>query len=279
MYKMNENELKKELEKVIKDHYKIHNDDVLPIVSAMTEFIGTVNSELRDNLIYSVFSRWIIKGVISSGDCESLFDLLLNEQHLFYGIGEEESDSVFTRSFSSLIIAVLLYRDRTISTFLDEHILKKALSQYIYYINLEKDLRGYVAVKGWAHSIAHAADVLDEFVRYEFVGKEDLEEVLQAISEIILQPNYLFQHEEDERLATVVIAIVERNIHNIQEWENWVKTFGLNGRKVGIYPDDYQKIVNAKHFMRSIYFRLNSMSTGNNIQPFVLDVLSKITRS
>ncbi|WP_155889949.1 hypothetical protein [Peribacillus kribbensis] len=72
------------------------------LLEQMLANIGSVDSELRDSLIYSTYCKLMKGNHLTTGQMESLFDACLDENRLFYKIGEKESDSVFTRSFSSL---------------------------------------------------------------------------------------------------------------------------------------------------------------------------------
>jgi hypothetical protein len=79
------------------------------IIEAMMEHIGSTDPELRDKLIYSSFFRLINK--LNHEKLIELLELSLSDSFLFKGIGENGTDTVFTRSFTSLLIALILYRD------------------------------------------------------------------------------------------------------------------------------------------------------------------------
>src|SRR4051812_20010002 len=78
------------------------------LVGEMLANIGSTDPELRDSLIYSTFYRLIKSDCLTETQMENLLDACLGEQYLFYNMGEKEGDSVFTRSFSSLVLALLL---------------------------------------------------------------------------------------------------------------------------------------------------------------------------
>lgn len=62
-----------------------------------------------------------------------ILDICLTEEYLFKGIGEQDTDTVFTRSFSSLVIALIVEKDKT-KEFLEkqqlEEVYKKRLHIY-----------------------------------------------------------------------------------------------------------------------------------------------------
>jgi len=110
------------------------------IVKSMVEHIGSTDSELRDRLIYSSFYQLIIeKNELDHEILNELLDVCLNDL-LMIGIGENETDTVFTRSFTTLLIALILYRDNE-DDFLSKDMVYQIKDKLIDYINLEKDLR------------------------------------------------------------------------------------------------------------------------------------------
>lgn len=80
----------------------------------MVTHIGSPDPQLRDELIYSTFSHWIEEGVLSPEQLQELLAIALDDQHLFYRIGESGTDSVFTRSFSVLLLPLILILHRNI---------------------------------------------------------------------------------------------------------------------------------------------------------------------
>ncbi len=68
----------------IKDsEYKIVDDSVLRnYIEAMLDNIGSTDSELRDDLIYSTFSHWILKDFVSPNLLKIILETIL-DKHLF----------------------------------------------------------------------------------------------------------------------------------------------------------------------------------------------------
>ena len=53
-------------------------------------------------------ATWIERDVFEPKDLKEILMVSLNEQHLFLGLGEKETDTVFTRTFSMLIVAAVM---------------------------------------------------------------------------------------------------------------------------------------------------------------------------
>lgn len=99
-----------------------------------------------------------------------IIEICLDQQHLFYQLGEAKSDSVFTRSFSSLVIAAILGKDKDMKLLPEDVFLRVFISSHTY-LRQENDTRGYVEGKGWAHSIAHGADLLASQLNIHITSK------------------------------------------------------------------------------------------------------------
>lgn len=185
--------------------------DQAAVLATMVEHIGSTDSVLRDKLIYTMFYRLIVEQkVIDSETMLALMDKSL-EELLFKGIEFPESDDVFTRAFTSLLLALILHRDIE-ENFLTIEQLTRIKNALISYIIKEKDLRGYVQEKGWAHSVAHVAGTFGELIKNPKFQIENYEEILQALWNKIFFYKNVYVHGEDERLLVPIILLVEKGL-------------------------------------------------------------------
>src|SRR5882762_8354043 len=174
--------------------------DSFAFARALLLNFASTDGELRDELSYMIFANGIIaKQKLTPEELEKLLITALDNGHLFYRIGEFDTDSVFMRSFSNLVIAALLYSDAQRLTF-SAQIIQRTKKALLEYARSEKDWRGYVEEKGWAHAMAHLADALDE-------GAQNRTEILTLISELAKSPETLY-HEEHVRLAIVAYHLI-----------------------------------------------------------------------
>jgi len=259
-------ELKCLLTQVRDNDFTIQDDtDVDSVIDDMLRFIGHTDGELRDKLIYTTFMQWgEYKGLISAEKMRQILDICLSETHLFFGVGEKDTDSVFTRSFSSLVISIAfcMHHETPFLTVDDVQVIKEAILRYI---SQEKDYRGYVDGKGWAHSIAHIADALVNIAGCDVdskhcIGREGVYEILQAVKALVCNKEYIYTSEEDERLVTPFMVATDLKIFTTDELIDWIDSFNMADNEYwkGTMPDDYYLYVNRKNFMRSLYFRLQS---------------------
>ncbi len=56
----------------------------------MLDIIGIEDSHVRDDLVYMVMATWIFEGKFSHEELRKILQILLNDQHMFYQIGEKK---------------------------------------------------------------------------------------------------------------------------------------------------------------------------------------------
>lgn len=243
--------------------------------SVMLDNIGDTDSELRDELILSILSKWIIDGTLSTNEAYQLFTTMLDGDYILRGLGDI-NDFIFCRTFSVELLASIIYRHRQ-EHFISHSDIEKALNTVLKFYNEDMDVRGYVNGKGWAHGAAHGADALDEFARCDEVGQEGLKKILNAIYNKVNVKQYGYIHFEDERMVTPVKAILERNIIPEKEVEDWIRDF-TKMAKTGVHQEDQVIEFNVNSFLKSLYFRLVEKPEYEQITIVVKEVLKQINR-
>ena len=118
---------------------------------------------------------------------------------------------VFYKAFTTLLIALILHRDNK-DDFLTKGMVYKVKEKLILYINLERDLRGYVPEKGWAHSVAYVADTFDELVKILKVDQESYLEILNVLWSKVFNSESVYVHDEDERLLIPIIEMLDNGL-------------------------------------------------------------------
>ena len=126
----------------------------------------------------------------------------------------------------------------------------------------EKDLRGFVEGKGWAHCMAHTGDLLGDFAIHPCLGQQDLAEILNTLQVRITTPvEQVFVHNEEERLTGVVMNILQRDLLTEEFYKLWFEGFvsssgHMDWKEAFTHPAWNNARVNTKLFLRSIYFFL-----------------------
>lgn len=248
-------ELLKKLESIKKNEYKLDDkNEVKKITSLMLKHIGDPDPYLRDKLIYYTFLNWISKECyFSNEELKEILLVVLDDEHLFYKIGNEGNDSVVTRTFSILVVDILLCQNMY-NEYLTLDEFNNLKDKVLKYYNEEKDLRGYEKRIGWMHAAAHGADALCSIVSSKQCDEETMSEVLDALNHVLENTTYLLSNEEDERMASVVYAVLLRKVLSREKLYDWIKNLGSTVTQ-GYSDPEYIKRCNNRIFLRSLYFR------------------------
>jgi hypothetical protein len=257
MNKMTEEKLKENLEKLAKNNFQpAEESSFLALIPEMLQHIGSLDSHLRDDLIYTAFATWVLKHkAIPKGDLHKIFQTVVSDAYMFKGIGEQGTDTVFQRSFSVLLLPILLIAHREDAYLTSEEVLE-IKDKLIAFVKLEKDRRGYVEGKGWAHSMAHAADALDDIARCEEISKVELIELLDAIKSVVCEAGIGYAYGEEERSITPIIAILNRELVSNDEVKGWIESLAEVVQTTDPVSNRIVMRTNVKNFLQSLYFRL-----------------------
>jgi len=252
---MNESQLKSKLLELKKVEWDI-KENVYELALESLEKIGSIDPVLRDELILEFLFNLIVEKKLEKQEIKTLLKKCLSNDFLFYKIEEKAGDGVFKRSFTVLILrAIVYYQNELDSSLLTAKEVLDVYEKSIKYFKLEKDKRGYVPEKGWAHSHGHIGDLLRTLALNTEISDNQLLEILYTIKDKISISDYVFINEEAERLTTAACFAIERNEIKKQNIIDWIDCFEkLESPKN--YPEAHYFKENLKNFLRSLYFRL-----------------------
>jgi hypothetical protein len=221
----------------------------------MLKYIGDTDPELRDDLIYSTFCVWICeKKYFNEKELRHMMKVLTDENHLYFGMGRDGDETVFTRTFSVLVIVLILSVHREMPIFGQNEFAEIKSSLLRYYEN-EKDLRGYVDGYGWAHGAAHGADAMDELLQCGGIDEAGCREILQAVKKVLYNGKHLLYNEEDERMARAIFRGIGMGLISRELMGDWLEDL-TECRKWSGSRSRYIARVNAKSLVRCLYFKL-----------------------
>lgn len=226
------------------------------LLDQMLHHIGSLDPILRDDLIFSRLAEWIMSGELTVTSAKRIVSFVLSPDGLFYKMKTSDDTAVFTRSFSALLLAVVLETDAAHPQ-LEEQTYEQLSNQLLEYLSNETDFRGFVPDYGWAHSIAHIADAYDAWFKHPQCQVRNEQAAIARFIEVLTTPDYVFIDEEQERVITALLAARERGIEDdvfltmlegpIEAWLDLPVTW-----------DDAQFNVlrNTKQLLRTLYFRV-----------------------
>lgn len=267
-----------DLKRIADEDYKLSKgEEAMDFARIMLQYIGDTDPYLRDDLIYYTFCQWICeKQYFSNEELNEIVDALLDEKHLFLHMGNEGDDTVFTRTFSVLLMDVFLYWNRN-NGYLSMNKFMKVKDRLIRYYNEEKDLRGYLEVKGWAHAADHGADVMCELVRSKESNDSIRLEVLDSLKKVLSNGKYLLSNEEDERMTRVVFLLVVKELLLKESICKWIEGLAKN-ISAQYSREQYIARVNTKNFMRCLYFSLMHQENTKDITDLLFITEEKLNK-
>lgn len=230
------------------------------LTAELVTMLGSTNPVERDEIAYPVLATWVSEGVyddllVSFGDSIA--------EGLQVGLGSSEDDSVFRRSFSALVLSTCLDRDNRAHLLPIDVVVRWADRAISWYIR-ERDLRGWVDGKGWAHTIAHGADLLGVLGASRHLTDLHLNVLLDVISERLLsRTDRVLVDGEDDRLAAATLTILQRNLVHTDQLEAWVETLsaGLRPERRASSTGTRERwptpqARNTSNFMRALHVHL-----------------------
>lgn len=263
------------------------NDYAVPAGHMLSElketlfgYLGSIDPELRDDIAYIVYANWLKREMFTKEEVRAHVDELL--ANLNKGIGETESDSVFLRTFSVLLLAEIVHNDNK-KPLLETDQIQSILAKGLWYLDAEKDPRGHIPVKGWAHALAHTADLMMVLGKNRQTEKADLEKILQGIAnKLVHSTNWVYIHGEDDRLANAVMLTLQRALVSTDFLETWLKSFTEPEKSWdGAYTDAGQSKAfhNSRNFLRSLSETIRTteeMPQKETIAKLVYDALDNL---
>lgn len=224
------------------------------LTADLTRMLGDPDPYVRDGIAYPFLATWTEHGVyddllagLGDGMCAGLE----------VGIGEQGTDTVFRRSFSALVLAECIDRDTRVRRQPPTRIMQWGDRLAAWYVR-ERDLRGFVPGKGWAHAAANGADALGALARSPYFGATELTVLLDVVADRVLDPaTPALQHGEPDRIAHAVLEILRRDRVPLSVVEPWVRRLESGARaRAGVDDDPYAATGNAQAVLRALYLQL-----------------------
>ena len=248
------------------------------LTAELTTMLGSTRPEVRDGTAYPALATWIDRGVYDDL-LSGLGDGMVTG--LSVGVGESGTDSVFRRSFSALILAECLERDN------EQHLLPGAKIMdwgdriAVWFLN-ERDSRGFVPDKGWAHAIAHGADTIAALGESPHLAGAEHGVLLDILAERLLQQP---AHEplvagEPDRIARAAMRILRRNTLGVDVLEPWVHRIGgaANPFGKGGANDPFPATTAPQAFLRALFVQLSLAPNAPTVRPDLLLVVIEALR-
>ena len=251
-------------------------------------YLGSPDSQLREGSL-AILGTWISRSNFSD---EQLLEIANKmKENLLNGLGGQENDSVFLRSFSALILgdiigfdeecALQLVKER--KPFLTKELVIDFFRTSMKYYREEKDVRGYIPIKEWVHSIAHGADLFKKFARHRMIEKKELLQILDIFRMKITEPQMdVYKAREELRITIAIYTVFLRRMLETEEIKKWLLSFEefIKNKRWYEYvkePSNLNAQLNLRAFLNCMYFMVKNgiANTGFYDIPFYQDNLIK----
>jgi len=224
------------------------------LTAELTRMLGSTDPRLRDGTAYPALGTWVDRGV---------YDELLTglgdgmAAGLVVGLGERDTDTVFRRTSSVLVLATVVERDISHQLVPGEKVLRWGDQIVSWYLR-ERDLRGHVDGKGWAHAVAHGADAIAALAGSRHLGVHELTVLLDVLADRLLTIDVPLLCGEPDRIAHAVMSILRRDLVPTGVVEPWITRIANHASPFGdrSVEDPYALTNNAQQLLRSLYLQL-----------------------
>jgi hypothetical protein len=197
------------------------------LTAELTRLLGSTDPVERDGTAYPTLTTWIERGV---------YDDLL--------------------SFSALVLAECLRRDHVVCRVPGTKVLEWGDRIASWYLR-ERDVRGYVPGKGWAHALAHGADALAVLARSPHLGTPELTVLLDVLADRVLLSSPPWVHGEPDRLAYATLEVLRRNLVPFHVVEPWVaRIAAASDHRDRGDADPYASSANPQQYLRALHLQV-----------------------
>lgn len=134
--------------------------------------------------------------------------------------------------------------------------MQQLFQQLPQYWGQEKDVRGYVDEKGWAHSIAHASDLVKMSAQHPlFTTRQAVEQLQQVYA--VLTIGLVYIDDEMERMATAILSLF-KHLPDEEIAMEWVEQLDEQASRSltvnGYTPNYFYSRTNRLQLMQHLYF-------------------------
>ncbi len=231
--------------------------------------LGSTDPHLRDVFGYPILATWMSRGLYTAEELRVMAAQLTD--NLRVGLGEQGTDTVFLRAFSALVLAEMVHQHNK-RPFFEETDVRRILEQALAYYPAEQDLRGYLPGPGWAHAVAHGADLLWVLATSSYLGAPDLERIMETLAAKVAPPiAQVYLYNEEQRITRAVLGVLKRDLLALPFLSAWLERLThYEGQPISIeaFLDGEPPLIasevavsvlhNTRQFLSALYLHLTT---------------------
>lgn len=251
------------------------NESAGTLALEVVDLAAATDPTVRDGCGYEILARWIHRDHrLAPNELEALRKKLLPA--MTSHIGESDNDTIFRRSFSALYMSILAAENQA-KPFMSAGAFNETLETAFRCYSEEKDLRGYVPAKGWAHATAHVADLLKFLGRNQEISPAQQGQIVRAIILRLRTAGLVFIWGEDARMAAALLSLVNRKDFDASSFEEWFKSLVAENKALwsaaAIDPKAYASVRAQGNVLAHLAAKIASQKE-NTVRPALRDALN-----
>lgn len=173
-------------------------------VALLLANLGNCHADIRDQTVFTLLARGFEEQALTANQQKQVLHFLLHSRSLFAHIDSPQTNAIFLRSFTALVTGLVLTSDVD-HPWLPATCRLQLFNDALTYLARERDARGWVAGCGWAHGIAHGADLLGTAWSHPRFPVTQTPLALRALSQVFQRQQAVFTADEEPRLAFSII--------------------------------------------------------------------------
>jgi hypothetical protein len=219
------------------------------MLCSLVDDLSSPDSSVRDGRALTGLTEALLSdSPIDDDEARGLYEYAVRPAGPLQTIGDPEgSPTAFGRSFGLELLALLHHRHNQ-RAFLSEDDRTHILGIIEGIGRGEQDFRGHLAVEGWVHVVAHAADLMDEYLDAPGTTPDEAQRVIDALASLVERSPRTFVDGEEDRVAIVLAGAQQRGQLDVSALEQLVLK----------HADDHPSAParrNWTNVIRSLYFR------------------------
>ncbi len=191
-------------------------DDRNRLAMRLLSCLDDPDPAIRDGVVFEALSTWLRARALSADT------LLALEGSLRKTLLGERDAGGFRLPFAALVLSEVARADRVEPVFSDSvraELVEAAASS----LTGVKDYRGFDAVEGWRHGVAHGSDLVLQLGVNPRVGADGIRRLMEAIASQVAPAGAVFYtFGEPERLARAVVFAYKRGLLDAGFWDAWL---------------------------------------------------------
>ena len=247
------------------------------LLDILLDNVGNIDSLTRENVLNAFWVLAWNKPVLSHEEYIHALNTSLSDTHLFKGIGGEEDDSAFWRSFASNFAMWVIKADVK-QGFLSEEQYVLTLNKAIEYMVRERDRRGFVFGKGTVHAIPHGTGLIEACVEHPRFTNEFVPQILDMIKCCVIDKSSFGVDWADYGIAHMILPLLDKGVKE-EAIKDWIENL-LPKVEAVTYTDAHYPYVlmgsYIEHFLMFLYFELRKGSRNEGLREWVFDYISKL---